>query len=493
MRTRFAPSPTGFLHVGGLRTALFAYLVAKQTKDRFLLRIEDTDQGRSVAGAVENILRTLHWAGLNPDEGVMLRKGVVAQEGTKGPYIQSERLEIYRKYAEQLVNDGHAYPCFCTPERLTQMRDAQSARKQAPMYDRHCLHLPKKEVEDRLTRGESHVIRLLVPHDRTLTYTDEIRGAVSFQGHTVDDQVLLKSDGFPTYHLAHVVDDHLMEISIVIRGEEWLSSTPKHLLLFEMLGWTPPKYAHVPLLLNTDRTKLSKRQQDVAAEEYIAKGYLPEALLNFLALLGWNPGTEQELFSLAELMESFSLDRVQKAGAIFDLTKLDWLQGQWIRRLPLTEFADRLRILTEERFPQAKGDPHFKDKAALVHERVTFLKEGPDMLAFFYEEPKVTTELLINKKQKVTEDLLPKIFKYLQQSLSSIPKSEWRTEVISSVLDDSNLLKDGVIFPYKGQYLWPLRAALTGLPYSPGAIEVAAALGRETVLKRLKAANALIE
>ncbi|MDD5041133.1 MAG: glutamate--tRNA ligase [Candidatus Peribacteraceae bacterium] len=489
MRTRFAPSPTGFLHVGGLRTALFAWLIARQTKGRFLLRIEDTDQIRSVEGAVENILSTLHWAGIDPDEGVMMRKGIMAQEGTKGPYIQSQRLELYQKYAEQLLQNGHAYACFCTAERLTQMREGQMARKQAPMYDRLCTRLPKKEMEERLARGDPHVIRLLVPHERVFTFTDKIRGEVTFQGHTVDDQVLLKSDGFPTYHLAHVVDDHLMEIDLVIRGEEWLSSTPKHLLLFERLGWTPPKYAHVPLLLNKDRTKLSKRQQSVAAEEYIGKGYLPEALMNFLALLGWNPGSEQEIFSLAELTEAFSLERVQKAGAIFDLTKLDWLQGQWIRRLPLAEFADRLQMLTAERYPEAAHDAHFSEKAALIHERVTFLEEGPDMLAFFYVEPKVSVELLANAKQKVTKELLTTILKLLTDTLGKIPADAWTTDTLKEKLLAQAKKQD----LSQGQILWPLRAALTGLPYSPGAFEVAVALGKKTTLARLEGARAVLE
>lgn len=485
MRTRFAPSPTGFLHVGGLRTALYAYLIAKQTKGHFLLRIEDTDQERSVPGAVENILRTLHWAGLNPDEGVMLRKGIVAQEGTKGPYVQSERLELYRRYAEELLVKGHAYPCFCSPERLTEMRDAQAAKRQAPMYDRHCLHLSKQEIEQRLARHDPHVLRLLVPHDRIITYEDEIRGSMSFQGHLVDDQVILKSDGFPTYHLAHVVDDHLMDIDIVIRGEEWLSSTPKHLLLFEMFGWTPPKYAHVPLLLNRDRSKLSKRQSSVAAEDFVAQGYLPEALLNFLAFLGWNPGSEQELFSLEELIESFRLDRVQKAGAVFDTEKLTWLQGQWMRRLSPEEFADRLREIASERFPDAAHDPHFKERAALIQERVTFLKEGPDVLAFFYEEPKVNVALLANPKQKVTRESLPKILALLTHTLESIPEATWTEGAIKSALEKP-LKKEGYSM---GQLLWPLRAALTGLPFSPGAYEVAAALGRKTTLKRLETAT----
>jgi len=326
MRTRFAPSPTGFLHVGGLRTALYSYLSAKQSKGKFIVRIEDTDQERSVPGAIEDILNTLHWAGLDPDEGVMMEKGVVVQKGDKGPYIQSERLEIYQKYAQELLKKGSAYPCFCAKDRLDQMRKDQQAHKQAPMYDRMCLSLSDEEVKNKIDAGESHVLRLKIPQSEKITFTDDIRGSLTFQGHTVDDQVLLKSDGFPTYHLAHVVDDHLMDIELVIRGEEWLSSLPKHLLLFQELGWKAPRYAHVPLLLNKDKSKLSKRQNDVATEEYIEKGYLPEALINFLALLGWNPGTEQEIFSLKELTELFSLDRVQKGGAIFDLEKLNWLQ-----------------------------------------------------------------------------------------------------------------------------------------------------------------------
>lgn len=485
MRTRFAPSPTGQMHVGNFRTALFAYLIAKQTKGKFLLRIEDTDQARSVAGTVETILRTLEWAGIPPDEGVMLRKGIIAQEGIKGPYIQSERLELYRTYADQLLKSGHAYPCFCTPERLTKMRDDQAARKQAPMYDRTCCKLPKKEVEARLQKGEPHVLRLLVPHDRTLEYEDAIRGKVSFQGHTVDDQVLIKSDGFPTYHLAHVVDDHLMEIDMVIRGEEWLSSTPKHLLLFESLGWKPPAYAHVPLILNKDHTKLSKRQGAVSVEDFVAQGYLPEALLNFLALLGWNPGTEQELFSLEELIEAFSLARVQKAGAVFDPEKLNWLQGQWMRKLPLAEFVDRLQPLVSELFPEAARDAHFKEKAALIQDRVTFLKEGPEMLRFFYQEPEATPELLINMKQKVTPELLPRILKILIETLEKILSAEWTVDTLKEKLLAEAKRQE----LSQGQLLWPLRAALTGLPFSPGAFEVAVALGRDTTIGRLERAK----
>ncbi|MDD4319603.1 MAG: glutamate--tRNA ligase [Candidatus Peribacteraceae bacterium] len=493
MRTRFAPSPTGFLHVGGLRTALYSFLIARQTKGTFLLRIEDTDQARSVPGTVENILKTLDWAGIRPDEGVVPDNGQVAQKGAKGPYIQSERqgLGLYRKYADELVAKGHAYPCFCTSQRLEEMRKTQEAKKQAPMYDRLCLKLSAEEVRKRIAAGEPHVIRLKVPHERTITFTDEIRGEMRFQGHTIDDQVLLKSDGFPTYHLAHVADDRLMEIDLVIRGEEWLSSLPKHLLLFEYLGWPPPKYAHVPLLLNKDRSKLSKRQSAVAAEDYIAKGYLPEALLNFLALLGWNPGTTQELFSMDELVEAFSLDRVQKAGAVFDTEKLDWLQGQWMRKIPLKEFTVRIRPIVAGAYPAAAADPAFEKKAALIRERITFFAEAPAMLGYFYEEPQPTVELLANEKQKVTKALLPGALQKIEEILREIPEKEWNEERVLAAVKAEVAKGEWKL----GQLLWPLRASLTGRPFSPGAVEVACALaaerGTEAVFERLERGKAV--
>ncbi|OGJ67993.1 glutamate--tRNA ligase [Candidatus Peribacteria bacterium RIFCSPLOWO2_01_FULL_53_10] len=485
MRTRFPPSPTGFLHVGSLRTALYCYLVARQTKGSFLLRIEDTDRERLVEGAIENILRTLHWVGLDPDEGVMIKNGVVTQEGSRGPYIQSKRLPLYQKYAKQLVEAGKAYPCFCSSQRLDQMRKEQQEAKQAPMYDRKCLAMPKEESARRITAGERHVIRMEIPRSTTVTFTDDIRGELSFEGKTIDDQVLLKSDGFPTYHLAHVVDDHLMDTDIVIRGEEWLSSLPKHLLLFEYLGWKAPRYAHVPLLLNPDRSKLSKRQGDVAAEDYKEKGYLPEALLNFLALLGWNPGTVEEIFSLQELIDRFSIERVQKAGAVFDHEKLDWLQGQWIRKLTPEEFVARLTPFLEKDLPAALRDPELIARATLIQDRLTLLSEGPEMLRFFYEEPEVTMELLANPKQKLTPGLVKEILPQLRTTLEGIAEKDWNCVTLEEKLRGLMESKG-----YKlGQVLWPLRAALTGKPYSPGAFEVAEALGKEKAIGRLVKVN----
>ena len=484
MRTRFAPSPTGSLHIGGLRTALFAWLVAKQTGGEFLLRVEDTDQAREVPGSTEDFVRILTWAGLAPDEGVMLdAQGMLTEAGPYGPYHQSKRLTLYRTHVDQLLKDGHAYHCFCTAERLDLMRTQQQERRMAPMYDRTCLHLSASAVQERLARGETSVIRLKVPHTETITFQDDIYGTLTFKGHTIDDQVLLKSDGFPTYHLAHVVDDHHMKIDCVIRGEEWLSSLPKHLLLWRAFGWKAPRYAHMPLILNKDRTKLSKRQGDTAAGAYVTKGYLPEALLNFLVLLGWNPGTEQEIFTLEELKNLFSLDRVHKSGAVFDLEKLAWLQGQWMRRIPLDDFVSRIHAAVAAHYPAAQNDPGFREKAALIQERITFFTEAPEMLGYFYEVPQSPRDVVLNPKQKVTPDNLPTIVQTLEAALAGIDAASWHHENLVAALDAA-LLSSGM---KRGQILWVLRAILTGRAFSPGAYEVALLLGKDETLRRIRA------
>ncbi len=485
MRTRFPPSPTGLLHVGSLRTALYNELIARQTKGTFVLRIEDTDQEREVEGAVQNFLDSFAWAGIVPDEGVMMIDGQISEKGPRGPYTQSKRTDIYREHCNRLITEGHAYRCFCTRERLEEMRKKQEERKQAPMYDRLCTHLTAAEVAAKLAVNEPHVVRLKVPHEKTIEFADAIRGPVSFKGHTVDDQVLMKSDGFPTYHLANVVDDHLMEIDLVLRGEEWLSSTPKHILLYEAFGWTPPQFGHVPLLLNADKSKLSKRQGSVSVKEYIEKGYLPEAMINFLALLGWNPGTTQDVFTKEELIAQFSLDRVQKAGAVFDLQKLDWLQGQWMRKLPLDEFERRCREAAAE-LPQIASDKDFSAKIALIRERVTFFHETAAMLKPFYHAPQsVSVELLANPKQKVTPELLPEILATLVVTLEAVAPAHWNDQTILALLRAKGEEKGWKL----GQILWPLRAALTGQPFSPGATEMAGVLGQAETLKRLRSAQ----
>lgn len=495
MRTRFAPSPTGYLHIGSLRTALFSYLLAKKNGGVFFLRIEDTDRERHVEDATKNLAKMLAWAGIPPTEGVLLEHEQVVQKGKLGPYIQSERLPIYQKHASQLIDAGHAYRCFCTKERLEAMRKSQEERHLPPMYDRTCVSIPKEESAER-AKKEPHVIRMHVPRGEKIEFRDLIRGKVEFASNTLDDQVLLKSDGFPTYHLAHVVDDHLMETTHVIRGEEWLPSLPKHLLLFRMFGWNPPEYAHVPLLMNPGGGKLSKRQGDVSVESFIEKGYLREAILNFIALLGWNPGTtrpsgsgagqrpekEKEMYSLSELIEAFSIERVQKSGAIFDTTKLDWLQGQWMRKMPAEEFAERIRPIVGAKFTEAMSDKRLAEKAKLIQERITFFNEAPEMMSFFYQEPMVTVELLASEKQKVKKEDLPKIFELLIATLSSITGDRWNRDSIVESLEAA-IAPSGF---KKGQVLWPMRAALTGREYSPGAYEVAGILGKKVTIKHLR-------
>jgi glutamyl-tRNA synthetase len=341
VRVRFAPSPTGYLHVGGLRTALYNYLFARKHGGVFVLRIEDTDRTRYVEGAVQNLIDTLHWAGLEYDEGPL--KG-----GAYGPYVQSERLDLYKQHAETLLQSGNAYRCFCTAQRLDEMRKSQEKRRISFKYDRTCLRLTPEQIGENVAKGIPFVVRMKVPDDATVKFHDVIRGNVEFASSQIDDQVIIKSDGYPTYHLANVVDDHLMNITHVIRGEEWLSSTPKHVLLYRYFNWDLPQFAHLPLLLNPDRSKLSKRQGDVAVEDYRKKGYLPEALVNFVALLGWNPGTEQDIFTLNELVEQFSLEHVNKAGAIFDQKKLEWMNAVHLRRMKNEEIANLLSPLLKE-------------------------------------------------------------------------------------------------------------------------------------------------
>ncbi|MFH1286865.1 MAG: glutamate--tRNA ligase [Candidatus Magasanikbacteria bacterium] len=331
-KTRFAPSPTGFLHIGGLRTALFAYLHAKKSGGIFLLRIEDTDRERFVEGGMENILNSLSWAGITPDEGVVQNKnGNIVQKGEHGPYIQSERNDIYNEHIQKLLDSGHAYHCFCSRERLGEVREEQQKNKQPTLYDGHCRNMSENEVKERLEEQDvQHVIRLRIPEEGTTSFEDSIRGTVKFKNSLIDDQVLQKSDGFPTYHLANVVDDHLMEITHVIRGEEWLSSTPKHILLYQFFGWKVPTFAHLPLLINEQKQKLSKRHGDVSVEDFKEAGYLPEALVNFVAFLGWNPGDEREIFTLSELTDEFDLSKVQKAAAVFNREKLNWVNKHYI-------------------------------------------------------------------------------------------------------------------------------------------------------------------
>ncbi len=491
IRTRFAPSPTGYLHVGGARTALYAYLFAKKNGGQFLLRIEDTDQKRFVEGATESLMKSLKWLGLEWDEGPDIN-------GPHAPYTQSSRTEKYLKAVNELMEKDAAYKCFCTQEELDEMRKRQEARHEAPMYDRRCLKLSKEEIENKIASQLPHVIRQKIP-EGMLVIDDMIRGKVRFDSKTIDDQVLIKSDGFPTYHLANVVDDHDMEITHVIRGEEWLPSTPKHIWLYEAFGWTPPQYAHLSLLLNADKTKLSKRQGDVAVEEYIQKGYLQEAIINFIAFLGWHPGkgSEQEIYSMNELIETFSLEGVHKSGAIFNLEKLDWYNWQWRRRkfLEVVEKdpSQRTTLLLKECEPyldsQFKnlGNGNAKQLLARAIETVEekILQDPKPVnqyIGFYFTPPEFKPEVVYSEKMKVDSEIVKTLLPAAIAALSEISQENWSEEQVKLSLV-------GVVAALglkNGQVFWPLRAILTGEQFSPGVFEVIWALGKEETLTRLK-------
>lgn len=489
IRTRFAPSPTGFLHVGGLRTALYNFLFAKKYNGRFILRIEDTDQRRKVAGAVENLLATLEWAGVKPDEGPQIG-------GDFGPYVQSERLQLYRDYAQELLEKGHAYYCFCSAERLKKLKEWQIAQKIPPRYDNHCRSLSAEEIQSHLSSGEKHIIRMKIPSAGSIEIDDLIRGKVTFPVSQIDDQVLLKSDGYPTYHLANVVDDHLMQISHVIRGEEWLPSTPKHVLLYRYFGWELPQFAHLSLLLNPDKSKLSKRQGDVAVEDYRRKGYLPEALINFLALLGWNPGDDREIFSLDELIREFSLERVSHSGAIFNIEKLNWMNGIYIRNLSLERLWEYAKPYLEECLHQPGVDEraHWDEarlKAVLnsVKDGLSNFSEIPQKTAFYfassisYEAPEIQDYLTTPESITVLKTLIP-LIDSTGINQTDGEKPDFNSD--SFIAAVRNVQKATGI---KGKPLWmTIRVALTGTTQGPEIHQIASIIGRETCIKRLEAA-----
>lgn len=480
VRTRFAPSPTGYLHIGGLRTALYSYLFAKQHQGQFILRLEDTDQKRSVKGATQAIFESLRWAGLVYDEGPDIG-------GPYGPYVQSQRLDRYRTYADELVQKELAYYCFCDEQTLADMREKQIANKRAPKYDRRCLTLSKKEIQQKLHDGQPKTIRMKMPDDQIVSFSDLIRGAVVYQTRELDDQVLMKSDGFPTYHLAVVVDDHLMHITHVTRTEEWLPSTPKHILLYQYFDWEAPAWAHLPLLLNPDKSKMSKRKGDVAVEEYRTKGYLPEALINYLALLGWNPGTEKELFTMAELLEAFSLERVHKAGAVFSIEKLNWFNVQAIRRLPEGERLARVRNELHRAYPNANlPDDRVRDIVALLGDRIERFADVPEAVRFLFNDEPYDAQLPIPKKGNADET--HRALQRVEAWLQPIGEREWSQENLQKLVDES-LTREALD---RRNVLWPLRVALTFRASSPGVFEVLEFLGKNESIRRVERAIALL-
>jgi nondiscriminating glutamyl-tRNA synthetase len=486
--TRFAPSPTGYLHVGGLRTALYAYLFARQREGKFLLRIEDTDRARFVADGTDNILDSLSWAGVLPDGGVVRDDaGVITHRGETGPYIQSERLPIYRTHVDQLIASGHAYPCFCTPERLEQVRTERMEQKLAPGYDGHCAAIDPALAASRVAAGESHVIRLRMPTDGAVIFEDMIRGPVTFQYADVDDQVIMKSDGFPTYHLAVVVDDHLMEVSHVIRGEEWISSTPKHLYLYEAFGWTPPAFAHLPLLLNPDKSKLSKRQGDVAVLDYRDKGFLPEALVNFVAFLGWNPGTEQEVFTMGELVAAFDLGKVQKAGAVFNQEKLAWFNRQHMLMLSdeaYMEYAQKFIDPEFSKFLTAGILPIMRDRLSTFGELNDLFKTD---LAYLATESVALDSAKIAWKQSTATEAIEAL-KSAMTVIETLSESPTEEEAKAAVWPLAEAATGG-----RGSVLWPLRYGMTGQQASPDPFTVIMTLGRNRSIERIKYAITCLE
>ena len=471
---RFAPSPTGFLHIGGLRTALYNYLFARNQKGKIILRIEDTDTKRYLEGAVENLIDTFKWTGLDFDEGPNIG-------GENGPYFQSERLSIYKKYAEELIKNGNAYYAFDTPERLKELRENQISRNEQTKYDKLALTLSEDEIKNNLNNGVPYVVRLNVKVGNKINVNDLVRGEIEFDTETVDDQILIKSDGYPTYHLANVVDDHLMGVTHVIRGEEWLSSTPKHVLLYEYLDWEIPLFAHLPLLLNPDKSKLSKRQGDVAVEDYRDKGYLKEALINFVALLGWNAGDDQEFFTLRELIEKFSIDRVHKAGAVFNIDKLNWLNAEHLRCKTNEEI---LKMLKEEFSHSQFSDLKVEDDYLLLiieamKPRVSFVKEFITNCPYFYKAPMEYEEKVVNKRWK---EETPEQLMVLRDNINKIDSSSIENfeQALSITSEELNIGKANLIHP--------VRLAVSGIGTGPGVYDLLFILGKEEVIKRINRA-----
>jgi glutamyl-tRNA synthetase len=454
---------------------LYNYLFARRYGGAFILRIEDTDRARYVEGAVESLIETLRWAGLDYDEGP-------GKGGESGPYVQSERLPIYRRHAELLLEKGHAYRCFCSAERLDAMRKEREALKLSPKYDRHCASLTGPQIRAKLAAGDAHVLRMSVPDGTTVRFSDIIRGEVEFASDLIDDQVLLKSDGYPTYHLANVVDDHLMGISHVIRGEEWLSSTPKHILLYRYFGWAPPLFAHLPLLLNPDRSKLSKRQGDVAVEDYRAKQFLKEALVNFVALLGWNPGDEREIFLLEDLIGEFTLERVGKSGAIFNQEKLSWLNEQHLRRKSDAELLPVLRAeLSRSPYAAASFDDAYLMRViAAMRERVSFPRDFVEKGGYFFEAPTAYDAEMAKKRWSAST---PMQIGRLCDAFSSLAEAtpagfERSLQAVALELGVSN-----------GVLIHAVRLAVSGVSGGPGIYDILAILGPGETVRRLRAAT----
>ena len=491
VRVRIAPSPTGDPHVGTAYIGLFNYAFAKKNNGDFLLRIEDTDRTRFSADSEQQIFDAMHWLGLNYDEGPDVG-------GAKGPYRQSERFHIYKEYAEKLVEKGEAYYCFCTPERLSKLRERQIAMKQAPGYDRHCRNLTDEEVKQKLAEGVSYVIRLKMPYEGDTVVHDELRGDIVFENSKIDDQVLLKSDGFPTYHLANIVDDYLMEITHVIRAEEWIASTPKHIQLYKAFGWEEPKWYHMPLLRNADKSKISKRKNPVSLNYYVEEGYLKEGLLNFLALMGWSFGGDKEIFSLEEMIENFSFDRISLGGPVFDLVKLGWVNNQHMKLKDLKELTKlALPYFVKAGYYASEdlSDEEFTKLMRIVEigrESAQTLKELPEKSVIYYEDDfdLPNSEEAENKKERKSIEKLrssmeteigKKAIDLFVNKISMLNENINEEEAIKILNELQEELGEG-----PAAVLMPIRAVLTGKARGADLYTVIGIIGKERTLGRVK-------
>lgn len=472
VRTRFAPSPTGYMHIGNLRTALYEYLIAKSQGGKFILRIEDTDQERQVEGAVDVIYNTMRMTGLKHDEGPDIG-------GDYGPYVQSERMGMYMDYAKELVEKGEAYYCFCTKERLESLKESNAEGAAFAKYDRHCLGLSKEEVQAKLDAGEPFVIRQKMPDIGTTTFSDVVYGDITVENTELDDQILMKADGFPTYNFANVVDDHLMHITHVVRGSEYLSSTPKYNLLYKAFGWEPPVYVHLPAVMRDAHHKLSKRHGDKSFEDLVREGYVVEAIVNYIALLGWSPSGTQEIFSLKELEENFDMAGLSKSPAIFDIKKLTWMNSEYLKAMDF----DKFYALAEPKLKEALGDTDLdlKKIAALLQKRLETLNDIPGLVEFFKTLPEYGTELYTHKKMKTNDEIA------LSSLEAALPVLENLADWNTTSIHDALMALVGELGIKNGQLLWPVRTALSGEPTSPGgAMELADILGKEESLRRIR-------
>ncbi len=472
VKTRFAPSPTGRMHVGNLRTALYSYLIARHAGGTFMLRIEDTDQERFVEGATDIINRTLLLAGMTVDEGP-------DRDGGVGPYVQSERCRqgIYMEYAKKLVETGNAYYCFCTKERLESLK-VTAGGSEFGMYDKHCLGLSEEEIRENLESGRPYVIRLNVPNEGTTTFHDEIYGDITVDNAELDDMILIKSDGFPTYNFANVVDDHLMGITHVVRGNEYLSSSPKYNRIYDAFGWEVPVYVHCPLITDENHAKLSKRSGHSSFEDLTEQGFLPEAIVNYTALLGWNPPDNEEIMSLDELIAKFDYRKINKSPAVFDIGKLRWMNGEYIRKMDPEAFFEKALPYIESALQGSPADRHVL--AELCRQRIETFPDIEDLIGFFREVPDYSTDLYVHKKMKSTKELSLEVLRDVVPVLEGADDftNDALYAVLSAFAEEKGLKK--------GQVMWPVRTAVSGLPNTPGgATQLLEILGKEESLARI--------